>query len=353
MRILVDILHPAHVHFFRHAIDTWRGRGHEIAITLRDKDIARALLQRCGLAYENLGPAGAGLGGLARELLRRHLRLSKVVRRFRPDVMTGIAGISIAHVGSLKRIPSVVFTDTENATLSNRLTFPLATVVCTPACFGRAVRGATHRTYRGYHELAYLHPQRFTPDASILPAYGVREGEPFVVMRLISWGAAHDVHDRGFGDVREAIRRLEQYGRVLVSSELDLPSDLAAYQVTARPEQIHHLLAFARLFIGESATMASESAVLGTPAVFVSTSRRGYTDEQGERYDLVHTYSDAATAQEMALADAEAILADAGSQAAWQGKRDRMLAEQVDVTDFIVGVVEEYGRERQQRRRES
>ena len=32
---------------------------------------------------------------------------------------------------------------------------------------------------------------------------------------------------------------------------------------------------YADLFVGESATMASEYAVLGTPAIFVSTSRRG------------------------------------------------------------------------------
>lgn len=343
MRILVDILHPAHVHFFKHAIQGWRARGHQVCITLRDKDVARALLDQLGFAYDSLGPPGSGLTGMAGELLRRNLRLWRIVRRFRPDVLTGIAGISIAQVGRLCRIPSVVFTDTENATLSNRLTFPFASVVCTPQCYERPVHSRRHVTYRGYHELAYTHPAYFTPDPAVLPQCGLHDGEAFIVMRLIAWRAAHDIGDRGFTDIVRAVRRLERYGRVVITAEGDLPAALEAQRLTAAPEQIHHLLAFARLCIGESATMASESATLGTPAIFVSTSVRGYTNEEERKYDLVYTFSDAAHAEEQAMAKAEAILSDPHSKARWQAKRNRMLADTIDVTRFIAQLVESYG----------
>jgi hypothetical protein len=349
MRILVDILHPAHVHFFRHAIHIWEARGHEVCITLRDKDIARTLLDRLGLPYANLGAAGRGLVGMGIELWRRNRRLWRITRRFRPDVLAGIAGISIAHVGWLCRIPSVVFTDTENATLSNRLAFPFATVVCTPACYERPVRSRRHVTYQGYHELAYTAPRYFTPDRSRLRQWGVGDDERFMVMRLIAWGAAHDLSDRGFTDVAAAVRRLRAYGRVLISAEADLPAELAAYRIAASPEDVHHLLAFASLYIGESATMASESAALGTPAIFVSTSVRGYTNEQGRKYDLVYTFSERAGAQERALARAEAILAAPDAKRQWAAKRDRMLAESVDVTQFVVELVESCGSARRQR----
>ncbi len=36
------------------------------------------------------------------------------------------------------------------------------------------------------------------------------------------------------------------------------------------------LLAYATLFIGEGATMASECAVLGTPAIYVNSLQLGY-----------------------------------------------------------------------------
>jgi predicted glycosyltransferase len=130
---------------------------------------------------------------------------------------------------------------------------------------------------------------------------------------------------------------------VLISAEGDLPEVLCAHQVTGPPESVHHLLYYATLFIGESATMASESATLGTPAIFVSSTTRGYTNEQEREYDLVYTFSDPVRGQDQALAKAEMILSDPDSKAKWQAKRDRMLADKTDVTQFIVDIVEKYG----------
>ena len=41
MRVLIDILHPAHVHFFRNFHAEMEGRGHQVCITARDKDRSR------------------------------------------------------------------------------------------------------------------------------------------------------------------------------------------------------------------------------------------------------------------------------------------------------------------------
>jgi predicted glycosyltransferase len=105
---------------------------------------------------------------------------------------------------------------------------------------------------------------------------------------------------------------------------------------------LHHLLYYATLFVGESATMASECAILGTPAIFVSSTTRGYTNEQEYKYDLVYTFSDPVQGQAQALAKAEMILSDPDSKTKWRAKRDRMLAEKTDVTQFIVDITEKY-----------
>lgn len=347
MRILVDVTHPAHAHFFRHAIQLWDDRGHRVLITARRKDVATDLLDCYGYRYTNLGTAKKGLGGLAVELLSRNRKLLQVVRREQPDVLTAIGGTFAAQVGWLTRTPSVIFTDTENATLANRITFPFATVVCTPSCYEAAVPRHKHVTYSGYHELAYTHPNRFQPHPEALEALGVRSTDDYVVMRLVSWGAAHDLRDSGFSQIVDPVHRLEKYGRVLISAEGDLPAALQGNRPTGPIELIHHLLYYARLFIGESATMASESAMLGTPAIFVSTSTRGYTNEQEHKYDLVYTFSDPIRGQEQALAKAEEVLSDPDSKTKWRAKRDRMLEDKIDVTQFIVETVEEYGREYQ------
>lgn len=291
MRILVEILHPAHVHFFRNAIGVWRDRGAEVRVLSRKKECANALLEAYGIPYRSISSIGRRKISLAAELPVRAGRMWRVCRRFKPDVLAGIMGVTIAPVGRLIRKPAVVFYDTENAALTNRFVYPLAHSVCTPDCYRGRVRGR-HVSYPGYHELAYLHPNRFTPDADVPRRLGIDPESAFFIVRLVSWQASHDVGESGLPApfVERIVQRLEPYGRVLLSSEKPLPPHLEPHRFACPPETIHHFLAFARLVIGESATMASEAAVLGTPAFFISDTGRGYTDEQEKRYGLVFNF---------------------------------------------------------------
>ena len=137
MKILVDINHPAHVHFFRNPIRMLAERGHEILITSRDKEMAVPLLDSLGINHVMLSvqKKGGGLVALGRELIARDLALYKVAREFRPNVMLAIGGTFIAHVGFMTRIPSLVFYDTENAALQNAITYPFAGKVIVPRCY--------------------------------------------------------------------------------------------------------------------------------------------------------------------------------------------------------------------------
>jgi len=46
MRVIVDISHPAHFHFFKYAIEEWRRRRNEVLLVSRDKDITLELLRK-------------------------------------------------------------------------------------------------------------------------------------------------------------------------------------------------------------------------------------------------------------------------------------------------------------------
>jgi predicted glycosyltransferase len=140
-----------------------------------------------------------------------------------------------------------------------------------------------------------------------------------------------------------AVKELNKYGKVLISAEGELPIELEKNRVTVSPELVHHLLYFAKLVIGESATMASESSTLGTPAIYISTSTRGYTNEQEEKYGLVNTYSDPATAQRDGLAKALEILREGKPAEYWQEKRKALLADKIDVTEYVVNKIDYFG----------
>jgi uncharacterized protein len=336
MRILIDILHPAHVHFYRNFHAEMTGRGHQVCITARDKDRSVELLQAFGLPYQQISRQKSG-AGLAVEMAQRTPRLMKIMRRFRPDVMTGIMGPSIAVAGAVRRVPAVVFYDTEFAVQTNRIVYPLAYSVCTPDSYQGKVPGR-HPQYAGYHELAYLHPNRFQPDPEALGEFGISPGEPYSIVRFVSWQAVHDREERGLSAKQKLhlVEVLQRRGRVLISSESPLEGRLADLAVMGRVEQIHHLIAHARLVVGESATMSSEAAVLGVPAVFIATTGRGYTDDQERRYGLVRHFTE--DQYDMALSAIEEIFAEPA--VTWRTARQRLLEEKIDVTAWMIDYFE-------------
>lgn len=341
MRILFDIGHPAHVHFFRHPIAALHGAGHQLMVTSRRKEMAAELLDELAIEHRVLSGLGRhGLASLAAELLQRNVALARVVRAFRPQVLAGVGGTFIAHVGAVLRVPSLVFYDTENATAQNAITYPLAGCVLVPRCY-QGWLPRRHLRYAGYHELAYLHPRYFRPDRARALAAGLAEQGDTFLLRLVSWQASHDVAERGWtaAVLQRVVERLQAAGRVLISAEAALPAALEPLRYRGPVGDIHHLMAGCRAVIGESATMASEAAVLGVPAIYAARTGRGYTDEQEQRYALVtnlrQVHADAIIAAvEQVLATPACVYAQ---------RRQRLLDECVDVSAYVVRCIEAAG----------
>jgi uncharacterized protein len=341
MRILVDIVHPADVHFFKYAMKEWCSKGYKILITARNKDITLQLLKAYEFEFTLISSQGKGLLAMAYELAVRNIRLCRIALRFQPDVLIGFSGISVSHVGKLLNIPSIVFYDTEFARLSNALTYPLASVVCTPDCYDGQI-GRKHIRFQGYKDLAYLHPARFTPNSQIMQEAGIHPVSRFFIVRFVSWEAAHDVGEKGFsyGNKVKFVRELSKYGQVFISSEGSLPIALSSYRLPISIDRMHDLMAFSHLYVGESATMASECAVLGVPAIYISTTGRGYTTEQEQKYGLVFNFTD--EQQDKAFEKMQELLMQSNLREEWLRRRERMLLEKIDVTAWIVKFIEDY-----------
>lgn len=344
MRILIDISHPAHVHFFRRAIARFEAAGDEVRIVSRKKDITIELLDAYGLAHTPIStaPENKNLLAFGREMLVHCGRLFRVAREFRPDVMLQIAGTFIAPVGRLLGIPTIAFYDTEFAKLSNAISYPLLTHVCTPECYEGAA-GKRQVRYPGYHELAYLHPDEFTPDETVLKSYGLDSQTKYFLLRFVGMAALHDYDEEGFSleDKRQLIEALKPHGRVFISSEAPLPDDLQPFASPFRFEDIHHVIAFAALVAGESATMASEAAVLGVPALFISKAGRGYTNEQEQKFGLVFNFKPGERDRYLETVERLAPLPLEELRNQFGEKRKRMLEERINTTGWLVSFVRE------------
>ena len=341
MRILVDIGHPGHVHLFKHFVWKMEKKGHEFLITAKDKEVSLRLLDAYGVKYVRTGsyPRGLVLKGIY--MLRIDWSTYRVARHFKPDLLISMGSPNAAHVSWLLRKPHIAFDDTEHSGGQYYLYAPFTKTICTPSCFLRNL-GAKQVRYAGYHELAYLHPNYYSPDPSVLGKVGLSPEDKFIVVRFVSWSASHDVGQQGVVDPGHLVMELEKYGRVLITSERKLPTELERYRITVAPEKLHDLLYYATLYVGEGATMASECAALGTPAIYVNTLSAGTLKEQEEKYGLIYCFSDPQTGQSQALAKAVELLQRPHLREEWRGKRGRLLADKTDVTQFMVDFIEDY-----------
>lgn len=331
--ILIDLGHPAHVHLFRNAAQDWLAQGHRVLFSALDREMILYLLDVYRLPYRVTYKRRRGRLALLVELAFRALATWRIARQFQADLFVSFGNPTVGLPARLMGKPYLALTDTEHATEQHALFKPFATVIATPTVFNRDL-GPKQVRYAGYHELAYLHPDEFTPDPAALEPLGLTHGDCFFVVRFVAWGATHDVGQHGFSldEKRALLRELAAYGRVLLSVEGDVDPEFQPYVTAFPPEQIHHLLAFATLYVGEGGTMLTEAAILGTPALFVSSLRAGNWDDLRDNYGLLYFYD---SGQE-ALQKARELLALPDLKQQWAEKRARLLADKINPTPWLV-----------------
>ena len=333
MRVVVTIQHAGHVHFFKNVLAELSASEHEVRVYARDNESSVELLDRCNIEYELLAGPSDSLPSLAATQAVYEWRLLRKVRAFDPDVVTAIGGVAASHVAAVTDTRSVIFYDTEHATLIRQLAFPFADTVCTPRCF-RGDAGADHVRYSSYHELAYLHPDRFTPSEGVLEDVDVDPEGPVALVRLGDWGSSHDIGASGVTDPLALVEALEADGvDVLVTAEGPVPDEIAARTFSLPAERFHDLLAAVDLYVGEGATTAAECAVLGTPAVYVSTLELGYLRDIESSFGLVTTCSGADNEEATLTAAREFLDTD---DEILERRRELLLVDKVDTTDVII-----------------
>ena len=340
MKIFVDIGHPAHVHYFKNTIIILSGDGHQFCITARDKDVTHQLLKAYHISFFNRGRGSNSLAGKLFYLLQTNLRIYKIAKTFRPDLFLSFASPYAAQVSKMIKAPHIAFTDTEHAMLGNALFLPFSDVVITPLVFHDDL-GENHIRFNGFMELCYLHEQYFTPDDNVLGQLNLSKNDKFVIIRLVSWNASHDIGQTGFyqDSLVKLVEIIKKYAKVCITSEGTIPTELEKYKLNINPAVMHHILAHAALFIGEGATMASECAMLGTPAIYVNTLSAGTIEDQ-ENKGLLYSYRNS----KGVIEKAEEILRDKNSKQKQINSSKNYLKNKINVTKFINWFITNYPR---------
>ena len=328
--------HPAHYHNISIVIQQLSKKGFNIVLVARSKDVLFELLKDVPYEIVYLKPRkGKSKLSLIKTIISREFIMFRLALKYKPKMLIG-TDIVIAHIGKILNIPSVILNedDAKEVPFLANYGFKYATAVFSPnSCDISPFKNKIG--YDGYHELAYLHPNYFKPDKSKISELLI-DGEKYFILRFAELTAHHDDGKNGIdlSIAKKLIAQLSSFGRVYITSERKLESELEPYRIFIEPKYMHHALYFAQIYIGDSQTMAAEAAVLGTPSIRFNdfVGKLGYLEELEHRFKL--TFGIATGNPELLFAQTQALLTGNNLEEEFGKRRDIMLKECIDVAQL-------------------
>lgn len=339
MRILIDIGHPAHVHYFKNFIKIMKYKGHEFLVIARDKEITFDLLEKFNIPYVSRGQGGSSLLKKLFYMVKADLFIYRKALSFKPNLFLSFSSPYAAHASKLYGKPHIAFDDTEHAKFELMIYPPFTDVILNPKCFQKDL-GKKQIFFDSYMEFSYLHKDYFILDKDIHSLLKINKEQKFVLFRFISWGASHDIGQLGIpNDIKlKLIELFERKGiKVFISGEGELSKDFEKYRIAVSPEKIHSVLHEASFFIGESGTMATESAIMGTPSVFVNSLDAGVFQDE-VKYGLLYSYRNTNNL----LSEIEDLLENKNLKKEHLQKKAILHQDKINVTTFMVWFIENY-----------
>lgn len=349
MNVLIQLSHPAHFHLYKNVAKNLMADGHKVFILIKTKDILEDLLKQSGLPYHNILKEAHRKSklGILWDMLVRDWRMLRFVKNNKIDLLTG-STVEVAQVGWLtKKYRVNTGEDDMNVVpLFPKMAGPFMGTILSPRVCNNFSLEPYSVKYESYHELAYLHPNHFVADKQVVEKY-FEADSPYFILRVSSLNAYHDGGIKGINTeiAQRLIYILKPHGRIYITSERELEPQFEPYRIPIRTLDMHHVMAFSSLYIGDSQTMAAEAGVLGVPFVRYNdfVGRIGYLNELENDYHLGFGIkaSEEGSAKKMYKV-VEDLLNMPNLKKEWQTRRQKMLSEKIDYAQFLTWFIENY-----------
>lgn len=350
-RVLLSMGHPAQYHFFKHTARRLQEDGYEVKMVIKTKDVLEQLLKEDGWDYVNVQEKMRKNNKLSIFIasLKRSWAVIKIASKFKPDILLG-TGADVAHTGWLLRKPCVTTLEDDIEGIRNltRMTYPFTDDILVPIPVRVGEWERKKIGYAGYMKLAYLHPNEFTPDKSVLEKYGI-EGK-YILIRMVQLTAYHDVNVKGLNKavIEKVLHIAENNGyKVYISSENEIREDLRQYQLKIKSTDIHHIMSYASLLISDSQSMSVEAAMLGVPNIRFNdfAGRVSVLEELQNDYHL--TLGIMTSEPQRLVNEVEKALSNPNIREEYQQRRNKMLDDKIDVTAFLTWYIKDYPQSRE------
>lgn len=348
MKVIFHLAHPAHFHLFKNVINCLISKRTAVVITYNDKDILEELIQKSKfrLISKKLKSRKNIIHkkDLFFQFIEKSYSLYRILRQEKPTLVIGTS-IIISIASKPLGINNIIVNEDDFDIIQQTANFGyrFATKILCPDVCRTGRWDYKCIKYNSYHELSYLHPSHFTPDKNVVVKY-FQMDEPFFILRFAKLSAHHDEGIQGISDelALKIVDRLRNYGKVFITTERDIGDNLNKYRLAVNALDMHNLLAFAKLYIGDSQTMAAEAGVLGTPFLRINdfVGRISYLDELENKYKLGWGLK---PNEENKLFDIiDSVISEDNNKAEWEKRRKIMLNEKIDYSKFLSEFIENY-----------
>jgi uncharacterized protein len=347
-QFLFFFVHPSKYYLFRYTINHLKRDGHKVDIAIVKKDVLEYLVQQEGWDYINIFPEGRQskrekavsiIWKTVVNFSKTLIRLHRLTKNKKYDLF--ITDDCLVITGWYRRVKTLFFIDNELSTVPESAVlcyFAFKIIAPLSVNLGRFEKKKIG--FRGYKELAYLHPDIFTPDVNVVKEFNP-EMKRYFVIRLVSMTASHDRQICGITNrqLNYLLDSLSPFGVVYISAEKGLPEEFNNYLLKIKPNDIASVLYFADLFIGDSGTMASEAAVLGTPSIMYHDfiGRLGVMKEKEEKYGLMFGFK--TNEFDEMLQKALKLVSEKNCKQELLRKKDIMLHEVGNINDFLIRTI--------------
>lgn len=283
MKIYIDINHPAHVHYFKNFIKIMESKGHKFIVTNRNSKIINELLDAYKIEHiiRNKRLKTRNSLKIVFSLLKVLMNCIKIAFKEKPNFYIGFASLPAAFTAYYFRKPCVLIDDTEHNKRNHTLLKFFHPTILVPYYFNLDL-GKHQRRFYSFVEYLYLHPDYFSPNKNILDKYNLIE-KTYVVVRYITYDAAHDSKVKPISEPikKQLIQELAKHYRVLLFHEnMEVDEFYKPYLLSIKPEELHHIMAYAAFCLTEGATMACETGLMGVPYIYMNPLKVTNVEEQ-------------------------------------------------------------------------
>lgn len=347
MNILIQLSHPAHFHLYKNVARNLMKDGNRVYILIKTKDILEDLLKQSGLPYYNIlkNAHRKSKLGMILDMFIREMKMIRFVYKYKIDLLTGSTP-EVAHVSLLARKYGLNTGEDDINVIPAfaKMVYPFADTILSPvSCDNGRFEKKTIK-YASYHELAYLHPNNFVAQKDIARKY-VDIDRPYFILRFAKLNAHHDdgIHGINTAIAQHLLDVLLPHGNVYITAERELEPQFEKYRIHIKTIDMHHVMAYADMYVGDSQTMAEEAAMLGVPFVRFNgfVGRIGCLEELEQNgYKL--GYGVKPENEEALYSAVNEILSTPNRYEVYQKRRETLLADKIDYAAFLTWFIENY-----------